>query len=523
MHYNTEFSYIYNLLKLAAKDVPGFYPKWVREFPDLEQYESLSDIKKEIPVEDYREEVDPAFMEALKASDPSTSEMLGTKVNELINDLIYYLSQFSKKIENSKKKIKSNHQMMDAFKDLANQLKNTLSEEGEDGFAITKHICNQLFNGKTMSNSFNLPRDLVSLPFDAPSEKSISLINEKLEQYRNSSLQMQDREKLIKDLSRIALNPHLKANINFGKATLSFKQFIEKLQENISELSSYNEEDEHYTESLFDRIVDLATPDSNTSVVKSIKISSGANLNTTIKSIIEQYLELSGDVDSVSTRHLADINSLDSFKEVCDFHSFKILSVNRKLTDQKSEDSAPIGEIVFSKQPSDLLSMSIRADWTSCQNLLRHGDEITSTNYKAINAAISPYCAVIYLTNKEDFNKKGEYMLARSLVILLESNEGGEPILHIGKVYTNSTQGDKIRDLFVESLQKRSPINVDSGGLESLAYSGKYSFPAYEEAVYQHPKNPSKYRVPYLDYIERDNGPDTPKTKVEIPFRHERK
>ena len=50
----------YNILKIfksAAEDIPSFYPEWVKNYPDFKSIKSLSDIVKNIPIENYREKI----------------------------------------------------------------------------------------------------------------------------------------------------------------------------------------------------------------------------------------------------------------------------------------------------------------------------------------------------------------------------------------------------------------------------------------------------------------------------------
>ena len=48
---------IFKLFKSAAEDIAAFYPEWVKEHPELKKLKLLTDVKKEIPVPDYREPV----------------------------------------------------------------------------------------------------------------------------------------------------------------------------------------------------------------------------------------------------------------------------------------------------------------------------------------------------------------------------------------------------------------------------------------------------------------------------------
>ncbi len=90
--------------------------------------------------------------------------------------------------------------------------------------------------------------------------------------------------------------------------------------------------------------------------------------------------------------------------------------------------------IVHSTDPTDLLMMSSRSLWTSCQNLY---DTTSETRFKAISAAFDEDVSVIYLTNGTDFKGRGEEFSARAIVQKVFSKYDGSEALLITNVYGN--------------------------------------------------------------------------------------
>ena len=69
MSEKNSISYIIQMFKSAAQDIPGFYPEWVKKHPRLEAIPSLKDVKKHIPVADYRESVNVDLTSMFSISD----------------------------------------------------------------------------------------------------------------------------------------------------------------------------------------------------------------------------------------------------------------------------------------------------------------------------------------------------------------------------------------------------------------------------------------------------------------------
>ena len=113
--------------------------------------------------------------------------------------------------------------------------------------------------------------------------------------------------------------------------------------------------------------------------------------------------------------------------------------------------------LVFSTNPEDILAMSSRGMFTSCQDLFKD----TGYNKKAIYAAISRYTGIIYITNNQDYEGRGEQIIARAMVFYV-IDEDGVPTIGLSAIYNSSGNKIKIRDLFLNSLKEESPLSVIS-------------------------------------------------------------
>ncbi len=115
-------------------------------------------------------------------------------------------------------------------------------------------------------------------------------------------------------------------------------------------------------------------------------------------------------------------------------------------------------QVVFSTDARDVLSMSSRSDWVSCQNLLVPKNQ---NNRMAVDTALNPNSGIIYLTKGDDFEGRGEKMIARCLVFLV-FNKRRQPALFLGAAYSNSEQGSSqntyLREVFTEVIKKHTSL-----------------------------------------------------------------
>lgn len=139
--------------------------------------------------------------------------------------------------------------------------------------------------------------------------------------------------------------------------------------------------------------------------------------------------------------------------------------------------------IVFSTDPVDILTMSSRSGWTSCQNIF--GDSILRG--KAVATALMKNVGIIYITNQKDFSGRGEEMLYRSLVRVLRT-EDYDDIIFIDKVYPDDNFD--IKQLFIKTLSKHSEYKVIDAD----------DFSSYPGLSIDSENHQAKLSSPYYDY-----------------------
>lgn len=330
----------YNILKIfksAAEDIPSFYPEWVKNYPDFKSIKSLSDIVKNIPIENYREKIQ-LNIDVLKVPYSIKRNVL----NNLLENI--------------------NRLFLNFLTENENNISENISENIKDNiYDFARFIFKQV----SVNNTHFFDKLLIS-------------------------------DKLSDILA-------LKGN------------FILKYEENVK----------------------------GKNFIKTINVPNNTSLITACRMFINFCERLTkSNIDSP----LKNISSLPEFNKLT------------YLLNTKNNKNDSNYEIVFSKNPKDLLSMSIRSDWTSCQNLLRKEDE---NNVKAIFSAISPYVGIIYITNNKNYQERGEQMIARAIVFYLENEDGTQSAIKIDNIYSNYNNADQFfLKIFKESLQKHSNLKI---------------------------------------------------------------
>lgn len=198
---------------------------------------------------------------------------------------------------------------------------------------------------------------------------------------------------------------------------------------------------------------------------KTLFLPAGLSIAKMCKMLVEAAHKYIPETSGIGNE-LLDISKFSSYKRFAYF-------VNKKYAEKILKSIEGNLEIVFSTNAKDILSMSVRSDWISCQNLLL--PNATDHNSKAIFSAISPYTGIIYLTNKKDYSSRGEEMVARSMIFYVEN--GKQSALILAPVYSNLDK-QKIYDMFRASLSTHSKIPVITF---AVAKTLKYKFPITDE------------------------------------------
>ena len=464
------WQYIYDLFVQAAEDVPSWAPEWVKKHPQFEKYKSLEDIPKAFPIKYYRENLD---------ADNKIINKLGlivhtnrhNKIYQVINSVIPLLefamrwsgnirdklSRIPMDIKFLEKEISSKENGMKSLKNFI-----SLQEEAElllnnseffselsesDKAKINTAIA--IFSNKNSENKAAL----------AESIKRNKRLNDLFEKEINTNKQLlSEKNKLLGNLSSIN---------DIDDYAYNTKIFSDGLVEIVSELSYENENIfSLYIENLGKNIYQMSkcfvlpktikmefkvpSKEGGTKI-KKIQFPTGTSLITICSTISKIpstiFSEIPITTDSKVFEQLSNISNIPDIKEAFDYLSTKSIEDEKNLSDPQASY-----EIVFSAKASDVLTMSTRSVWTSCQNFLN--EENARYSHHVISSSISKYVAIIYATNNKDFRKRGEQMLARSAVFLLQQKNTGKPVIYIESPYSGTGTQEYFYDKFIKSLRK---------------------------------------------------------------------
>lgn len=141
-------------------------------------------------------------------------------------------------------------------------------------------------------------------------------------------------------------------------------------------------------------------------------------------------------------------------------------------------------EIVFTTKTIDILGMSSRSNWKSCQDL-RPGSTWLGQGYNlgTLGSCVSKNIGIIYITDGSDFEGRGERMLARSSVWIVKNIITDDDIIFIQKTYPDNSA--VIKDEFKRSLENQLGVEVTTTSIGLMKYYEEYQHPAYDDAGLQ--------------------------------------
>lgn len=144
--------------------------------------------------------------------------------------------------------------------------------------------------------------------------------------------------------------------------------------------------------------------------------------------------------------------------------------------------------IVFSSQYKDIVEMSVRSEWGSCQDFTERG-LYPQESRSAIGSCLSKYIGIVYITNEKDYQGRGERMIYRSVVYLLTTQNMDEYVAVISTVYpAGNPNTDLLKKIFEKYVGKHFgiPTRACETTLELNEFVGKNFGRIYEEL----PKEP---------------------------------
>lgn len=162
-----------------------------------------------------------------------------------------------------------------------------------------------------------------------------------------------------------------------------------------------------------------------------------------------------------------------------------------ELNKSKENDTQVLGA-VFSSNPIEVLSMSSRSEWFSCQELFNG-----QAKEMAINSALNDYVGIVYLTNYKKYLDRANTIIARCLVFYVE-NDQGDGIIVIGPVYTSEQYYHHYLEFF----------NIFKNFISSLTGRQIYTCGEYSNGYVLPDKSILNSKsMPYLDRIMLDICP----------------
>lgn len=135
---------------------------------------------------------------------------------------------------------------------------------------------------------------------------------------------------------------------------------------------------------------------------------------------------------------------------------------NRFVNKQKSID------VVFTTKCEDILGMSSRSDWVSCQTISDNGSSREGYALRTLGSFQSKYVGIIYLTDKSDYRNRGEKMLYRSIVYLLRNKK--DPNKYRFVISVVYPKGSPVMTPVAKVFEKYLEKNT---GIESTFFSNK--------------------------------------------------
>ena len=344
------------MFKFSAIDVPEWAPGWVKDHPEIESKESLKDLPKDIPIENFREDISDDILKTLYLYSDA--------------DLTEAEAQF--------------------YSDYIEKLRDA---------------------------SFNIAYDFYRIEYDIRNNKGYEV-------------------KKLMSLQSF------------------FLDFYKQLDKRIKCFKTFKT-----IEDIVCKYVDLikvGTPEEK-EVTKTINIPAGTSIAKAAK-VIEKVLET-----LYNKKYDLDPTTLNSFNM---YSKRQIEDVNHK-----SKFS-----VVFSTDAQEILAMSSRGLFNSCQNLFPGS---TPLNERAIYSAISRYTGIIYITNNRNFQGRGDQIIARALVFYVEDSNDPNLSPHIGLslVYMSAGDYQAFRKFFFDVLTEHSPLPV----VDLMASPDIYYFPNQEK------------------------------------------
>lgn len=186
--------------------------------------------------------------------------------------------------------------------------------------------------------------------------------------------------------------------------------------------------------------------------------------------------------------------------ELLSFEDFELIEGKKQWDNRFIPSKNKKYKIVFTTDPSNIIGMSSRSSWTSCQNIFGES-EIGKANINSlIGSVLCEDVAMIYLTDSTQHKRQsvelGDEIIYRRMVYLVLDENDNEFIL-LQKQYPNDNR--KVKNLFINALKSQLSLEViTEDSLDKTVFLDTKSLPKEIQ------RNPDK--LPYVDYSSNSIG-----------------
>lgn len=156
----------------------------------------------------------------------------------------------------------------------------------------------------------------------------------------------------------------------------------------------------------------------------------------------------------------------------------------KQWTNRAKEKDVGSGlQIVFTTKVNDILGMSSRSEWNSCQDL-RPGSTWHKErhNLGLLGSCISKNIGIIYLTDATDFEGRGEKMIYRATIWIVRDAIEKKDVLFIQQVYPENSV--IVGEIFKKILQEKLQMPATLSKYNLFKYIENFKFNEEKEQPY---------------------------------------
>lgn len=192
-----------------------------------------------------------------------------------------------------------------------------------------------------------------------------------------------------------------------------------------------------------------------------------AKESPTDKELSEMYKIMWGttlDIEESKKRFDNDFKEISQrFKLIKEFSALNNVKEwqNRATLGLRNEQKPKNYEIVFSSNYKDILGMSSRSEWTSCQTIIKDTNIRIGLAKSVIGSCVSKGIGIIYLTDGSDYEGRGERMYYRSAVWVIKNSKNNEEILLLPHMYPR--YDERISNMFKSAMERHLAMKVIVG------------------------------------------------------------